>query len=157
MRPQPTSKMCFVCGRENPAGLRMQFFSDAEGRVHAHYTPHSEHQGYPGVLHGGIVSAMLDEVISRTAIARNFWCMTAELKVRFKQPVPVGEPLELVGEISESRGRLLRGHGEIRASDGTLLAEADGTFLKLPDAQAQEFQRTLGFSLDSVSAFSERM
>lgn len=56
MQKQPSSKMCFVCGRENPIGFRLQFFEDGDGCVYADYTPHEEHQGFPGVMHGGLVT-----------------------------------------------------------------------------------------------------
>lgn len=52
MQKQPSSKMCFVCGRDNHIGLHMHFFADANGCVHAEYTPREEHQGFPGVMHG---------------------------------------------------------------------------------------------------------
>src|SRR5512135_763647 len=129
MEKQPSSKMCFVCGRNNPIGMHLHFYADDTGRVHATYTPHEEHQSYPGVMHGGLITALLDEIIGRTAIASDLWCMTAKLEVRFKRPVPIGEPLRIVGEITRHRGRLLEGRGEIRSSrTNELLAEATGTY-----------------------------
>ena len=144
MQKQPSSSMCFVCGRDNPAGLHMHFFTDEQGRVHADYTPHENHQGYPGVMHGGLITTMLDEIMGRAAIANEVWCMTAKLEIRFRKPVPVDAPLKLVGEIKKSAGRLIEGHGEVRLADGTLAVEAAGTFVKIPDAQLAEFQRALG-------------
>ncbi|MBI5301688.1 MAG: PaaI family thioesterase [Chloroflexi bacterium] len=144
MEKQPNSSMCFVCGRDNPIGLRMQFFSDGDGCVYADYEPHAEHQGYPGVMHGGLVTAMLDELIGRTAIASDLWCMTAKLEVRFRKPVPIDAPLKLKGEIKNKTGRLIEGYGEIRLPDGTLAAEAHGTYIRIPDAQLDEYKRALG-------------
>lgn len=135
--------MCFVCGRDNPIGLHMQFFADENGRVHASYTPAQEHQGFPGVMHGGLVTTMLDELIGRTAIANDLWCMTVKLEVRFHFPVPLGAPLTLIGEISRRTHRLLQGRGEIRSDDGTLLAEAQGTYLKVPDDQLEQYKNAL--------------
>jgi acyl-coenzyme A thioesterase PaaI-like protein len=137
--------MCFVCGRDNPIGLHMHFFADANGCVHAEYTPREEHQGFPGVMHGGLVTTMLDELIGRTAIASDLWCMTAKLEVRFKKPVPIGAPLQLKGEITKKSARLLEGRGEIRLEDGTLAAEAQGTYLRIPDSQLAEYKTALAW------------
>ena len=64
---QPNSRMCFVCGMQNPIGLKIIFEGDGE-RAWARFTASDEHQGYPGVLHGGITFALLDEVIGRAAM-----------------------------------------------------------------------------------------
>jgi len=61
MEKQPNSRMCFVCGINNPIGLKLKFYTDDEGRCIARFQPKPEHQGYPGQLHGGIISTLLDE------------------------------------------------------------------------------------------------
>jgi hypothetical protein len=60
MEKQPNSRMCFVCGIENPIGLKLKFYTDDEGRCIARFRPKPEHQGFPGQLHGGIISTLLD-------------------------------------------------------------------------------------------------
>ncbi len=145
MQKQPSSKMCFVCGRDNPIGLHLHFYTAEDGRVHTEFTPRQEHQGYPGVMHGGLITSLLDETIGRTAIADDWWCMTAELEIRFKKPVPIGQPLHVIGEITQKKGRLLKARGEIRlACDDQLLVEAHGTFLKIPDDQIERYKVVLG-------------
>ncbi|MBI3537568.1 MAG: PaaI family thioesterase [Chloroflexi bacterium] len=143
MIKQPNSSMCFVCGRDNSIGLHLHFFQDENDCVFAEFTPRAEHQGFPGVMHGGLVTALLDEVIGRTAIAKNFWCMTARLNVRIKKPIPIDAPVKIKGEVVNLHGRLLDGRGEIRLADGSLAAEAQGTFLKIPESQMIEYQRAL--------------
>lgn len=126
--------MCFVCGRDNPIGLHLHFFADEQNRVHADFTPRTEHQGFPGIMHGGLISTLFDETIGRTAIANNFWCVTAELIVRYKKPVPIGEPLRVMGEIVKRNARVLHGRGEIRSvRDNILLAEAEGVYIRISD------------------------
>ena len=146
MQKQPNSSMCFVCGMQNPIGLKAFFYQDEEGRVVAHFTGKEEHQGYPGVMHGGIVTALLDEVIGRVAIAQDLlWGVTAKLEVRFRRPVPLGQPLTLVGEMTRLRSRTLEAHGEIRLEDGTVAAEAEGVYIRLPQEEIEQVEEELGF------------
>ena len=119
MNQQPNSRYCLLCGVENPIGLRLRFFDDGAGRVTARFTPHEEHQGYPGVLHGGLTSALLDETIGRTLVSRDLWAMTVSLAVRFHRPIPLGQPLTVTGEITRLRSRTMEGRGEIRLADGS--------------------------------------
>lgn len=143
MRKQPNSKLCFVCGRENPIGLHLQFFTDAENRVHARFTPCLEHQSYPGILHGGLISTLLDETIGRTAIASDLWCMTVKLLVRFRKPVPLNQEIRLTGEMTRKTGRLLEGRGVLQLQDGTVAAEATGTFIRIPEDQIEPYRTAL--------------
>jgi acyl-coenzyme A thioesterase PaaI-like protein len=122
----------------------MHFYSGDDGCVYAEYTPRDEHQSYPGIMHGGLITAMLDELIGRTAIASDLWCMTGELTVRFKKPVPIGAVLKLKGEITKKTGRILEGRGEIRLPDGTLAVQATGTYIKIPDDQIAQYRNALG-------------
>jgi len=145
MQKQPNSRMCFVCGMQNPIGLKAFFYQDEEGRVVAHFTGKEEHQGYPGVMHGGIVTALLDEVIGRVAIAQDLWAVTAKLEVRFRRPVPLGQPLTLVGEMTRLRSRTLEAHGEIRLEDGTVAVEAEGVYIRLPQEEIERVEEELDF------------
>lgn len=145
MKKQPNSQLCFVCGLENPIGLKMAFYQDEEERVVAEFTPGDEHQGYPGVVHGGIVTAMLDETLGRVAIAAERWMVTGRLNIRFRQPIPVGETLTVVGEAVTWKKRVLEARGEIRLADGQVGAEATGTFLEIPPEQADGMEEALAF------------
>ena len=145
MKKQPNSQMCFVCGLENPIGLKMAFYQDTEGRVVAEFTPGDEHQGYPGVVHGGIVTAMLDETLGRVAIAAERWMVTGRINIRFRQPIPLGETLTVVGEVVAWKKRVLEARGEIRLADGQVGAEATGTFLEIPPEQADGMEEALAF------------
>jgi len=145
MKKQPNSRMCFACGLENPIGLKMAFYEDDEGRVVANFTPGDEHQGYPGVVHGGIVTALLDEVLGRVAIAAERWMMTGRLNIRFRQPIPLGEPLTVVGAVVNWKKRILEARGEIRLADGQIGAEATGIFLEIPSEKVEGMEEALAF------------
>jgi acyl-coenzyme A thioesterase PaaI-like protein len=138
MTQQPLSRDCFVCGVENPVGLRMRFtehVSEAPGpvQVTAEYTVPAHYQGYPGVVHGGIIATMLDEVTSRTIFRGDppRFVVTARLSVRYRKPVPVETPLRLTGRVVEDKGRVISVAGEIFGPGGVLLAEAEALLVEV--------------------------
>jgi acyl-coenzyme A thioesterase PaaI-like protein len=144
-RRQPNSRMCFVCGMRNPIGLKIIFEGDGE-RVWANFTAKEEHQGYPGVLHGGITFALLDEVIGRAAMELDEsspWMMTAKAGMRYRKPVPIGEELTLVGQITRVRSRAVEGTGEIRLSDGSVAVEATAMYVKVPASLAERMKERM--------------
>ncbi len=132
---QPNSALCFVCGLNNPVGLRLAFFETGPGEVTASYTPSKDFEGYPGVLHGGIVASLLDEVGGRVVLIGdpNHFMMTAKLEVKYRRPTPTGQPLRVVGRLLKSRGRLAWAHAEIVLADGSVTAEAALTLSDLPE------------------------
>jgi uncharacterized protein (TIGR00369 family) len=142
---QPNSRHCFVCGLDNDKGLHLSFYDDGENRVMARLVPGQEHQGYPGVLHGGIISALLDETIGRVLVQRDIWAMTAELKIRFLKPVPLEQPITVIGEMVRLRSRTLEGKGEIRLADGTLAVSAEAKYILLPPERTEQFREELGY------------
>ena len=145
MKRQPTSRMCFGCGRENPIGLRAEYYQD-DNKVYCTYTPHDEYQGYPGVVHGGILCTIIDEVLFRTALIEGSpWMVTAKMEVRFRAPVPIGKPLTATAEVVEWKRRTLEAKGEIRLEDGTLAVEANATFVRIPESSSLRFDEELEF------------
>jgi uncharacterized protein (TIGR00369 family) len=131
---QPNSAMCFVCGLENPAGLRLVFYETSPDEVMAAYTPPEQFQGYPGVLHGGIVASLLDEAGGRVVMIGNHrhFMLTAKMEVKYRRPTPLGQRLTVYGRLLKQRGRLALAHAELRLDDGTVTAEADLTLADLP-------------------------
>jgi uncharacterized protein (TIGR00369 family) len=134
MKPQPNSKHCFVCGLANPFGLQLKFYSSAPGEVTAEYTVPERYQGYPGLVHGGIVAAMLDEVAGRAHMADNpeRFLYTARLEVRYRRHVPLGKPLRLVGRVGRDKGRTATSSAVIYDEDGNVLAEAEALLVEVP-------------------------
>lgn len=132
---QPNSRMCFACGLENPAGLHLRFYDDGRAEVVAELNIGPEHQGYPGVVHGGVVAAILDEMAGRTMMIGdpNRFFMTAKLEIKYRQPVPVGAPLRAVGRRGKDRGRLATAQAEIQTPAGEVLAEAEAVLTELPE------------------------
>src|SRR5574341_947368 len=132
---QPNSHHCFVCGLQNPVGLKLTFYDDGVDQVRCEYSKPAEYQGYPGVAHGGIVAAILDEAVGRVAMIgdHNHFLMTVKMEIKYRQPVPVETPLVILGKKVRIRGRLGQATGEIRLPDGRVAAEADITLAHLPD------------------------
>jgi|AMWB02.1.fsa_nt_gi uncharacterized protein (TIGR00369 family) len=137
MMKLPGSKNCFVCGRENPLSLRMSFYVREDGSVESRLQVSEQYEGYPGMVHGGVIAAMLDETAGRavTVEDQNQFYVTSELKIRYKAPVPINQPLLVVGRKVRCRGKVCFGHGEVLDAAGTVLAEADGIFVNVTENQ----------------------
>jgi len=125
---QPTSRMCFVCGRENPVGLHIKFYEDHEDQqLIVRLTIPDRYQGYPGIAHGGILATVLDETAGRALMMVSednpFW-VTAKLEIRYRKPTPTETPLTVVGWVVRQRSRSAEVAGEIRLPDGTVTVEA---------------------------------
>jgi acyl-coenzyme A thioesterase PaaI-like protein len=140
MIKQPNSRMCFICGVENPVGLHLHIYETAPGEVEATYTAPEHFQGYPGVLHGGIVGAILDELSGRAlmgseAMAPRFM-FTAKLEIKYRKNVPIGVPLRIVGKAGKSRSKSAEGWAGIYDTrTGELLAEANALLINVPPDQ----------------------
>lgn len=120
---------CFVCGDENPDGLRIRFFYDKDEAV-AEYVADDKYQGYKGIFHGGLVSTLLDEIMAKAVLAQKRYCMTVEMSVRFKKAIPVGSKLRLTARVTADRGRLFETAGEITGIDSVVYATATGKYLE---------------------------
>ena len=114
---------CFGCGMNNPIGLKLKFTRDGD-TLRTEFTPDKTHQGWPGLLHGGILGCLLDEVMSNAAYATGNTCLTASINIRLKQPVPVEVPLVITGRIIRHRKKLIETEGQIRLRDGAVVAES---------------------------------
>lgn len=134
LTPQPNSRHCFVCGLANAFGLHLRFYDNGPGEVISDYTVTDNYQGYPGVVHGGIVAAMLDEAAGRSHMSGGEarFMYTARLEIRYRQNVPVGQPLRIVGRMGKSKARTAMATSAIYAQDGSLLAEAEVLLMDIP-------------------------
>jgi uncharacterized protein (TIGR00369 family) len=124
-----------VCGLESPIGLRLTFADDGIGEVRCEYVIRPEYQGYPGIAHGGIVAAILDEVVGRVALIGdpNHFMMTVRMEITYRQPVPVDTKLTIVGRPVRMGGRRARAAGEVRLPDGSVAVEAALTLVGVPE------------------------
>ena len=125
-------KFCFVCGPENPMGLRLHFEVDAQARsIKTVFTPVKAHQGYQDVVHGGLISTVLDEAMTKLAFSLGIDAVTAKLTVRFKKPLLVGERVTVTGRLVKESGRVIEAEASAVKEDGTLVAEGEGLLMRV--------------------------
>ncbi len=112
----------------------MRFTDDGIDEVRAVYTVGEKYQGYPGIVHGGVVAAMLDEAAGRVVLINDpeRFFMTAKMEIRYRQPVPTETELLIVGRMVKDRRRLIEAHGEIQLPDGSVAAEATVMLVDIP-------------------------
>ena len=115
--------MCFGCGKQNPIGLKLNFTRDGKA-LQATFTTHKAHQGWPGVVHGGILACLLDEAMSNVAYAEGVACLTASMQMRLRQPVNVEVPLVITARVTRKNRKLIETGASICLEDGTVIAES---------------------------------
>jgi len=124
---------CFVCGPDNPIGLKLRFAREGEG-VRAEFTPSELHVGFEGLVHGGILAALIDDALANVWFMKGEEAVTAKIEVRFRREVRPGEPLIVVAEPTGSKGGMMTGRAQVRRRDGEVVADGTG-FLAVKDAR----------------------
>lgn len=137
---QPNSRMCFVCGLENPVGLHLHIYETEPGVVETTYVAPNHFQGYPGVLHGGIVAALLDEIAGRVHMGSDpnnpRFMFTAKLEVKYRQNAPIGKPLRIVSKAVKTKSKSGEAWaGMYDTETNELLAEATALLIDVPQEQ----------------------
>ena len=132
--------MCLICGLENPVGLHLHMYETEPGVVETTYTAPDHFQGYPGVLHGGMVAAIIDEISSRTHMGSDphnpRFMFTAKLEVKYRRNVPIGKPLKIIGRAGKSKSRSAEAWAGIYDSEtNELLAEGSTLLMNVPKDQ----------------------
>ena len=120
---------CFVCGVENPIGLKVKFSIVNEVCIGS-FTPQIQHTGYDNLTHGGILFSLLDDVMANWAWLQGKKCFTAKADIRYRQELPIGTEVLLEGRCTKLRGRLAQMEGVIiRKDDQSIVAESTGSFM----------------------------
>jgi uncharacterized protein (TIGR00369 family) len=120
---------CFVCGEKNPCGLHLKFSLSKE-RISAEFVPQKNHQGYKDVVHGGIISTLIDEAMVKVALMQGIPAITAEIKIRFKNPLIVGEKAVIEATTVKMNKRIIETSAAVKKRDGTLIAEGHAKLLR---------------------------
>ena len=121
---------CFVCGPENPIGLKLIFSIGDDDICRSTFTPEENHCGYDGVTHGGIIFSALDDVMANWLFLKGFKAFTAKCEVRYRGALPIGTPVRLEGHCLKQRARLTLMRGLlIRNDSDKVVAEAEASFM----------------------------
>ncbi len=131
-RPFSDDGWCYVCGPHNPAGLRLKWSLDEDGAARARFRPDRTHQGWKGVLHGGIMAALLDEAMAQWARKNGTPTVTGMIEIRYRRPAPTDRPLLAEARLVSERGRALRMEASLKdETGGIVFADARGTCFRI--------------------------
>jgi len=150
---QPTSLGCFLCGKDNPRGLHVSWTQDNETKTVLCETEISEHyRSYPGIVHGGIVAALLDETSGRAIILDNgpeSLMVTLKLEIVYKKVTPTNTKLKIYGRVKKTGASRAVVEGEIILPDGSVSASCTAIIMKPPQnilsgwaEEEEEWKRT---------------
>ena len=133
VKKQENAHDCFVCGLDNDSGLKAAYFELEDESVVGIAIAQSIHQSYTNTVHGGVITALLDETMGRAikVFEPETWGVTVEINVTFKAPVPYDSQLIITGRITANTGKIFICEGELILADGTVAALATGTFYKM--------------------------
>ncbi|MBU8934196.1 MAG: PaaI family thioesterase [candidate division Zixibacteria bacterium] len=133
---------CFVCGDKNPDGLGARFFYDGS-QVVTRVKATEQFEGYRGIYHGGLIATLLDEVMIKAVLAIDRFAVTAEMTVRFIQPVRVGDELTFSGRVVKSKGRVFLTEGEVRNDADEIYATATGKYIEAGEGLREDLMKSI--------------
>jgi len=128
MRPS-SHDHCLLCGDRNPIGLGLRFFPTGPKSVQAEVTTHRLHEGYKGILHGGVVAALLDSAMCNAVFQQGSEAVTADMSIRYHKEIPRQATLQLHGRITQSRGPIFRVEAQL-IHNNQIVAESQARFFK---------------------------
>ena len=120
---------CFVCGQENPLGLRLRFSLD-NGKATADFVPQKVHQGYKDIVHGGIITTILDEAMVKAALMQGMHAVSAEITVRFRTILCTGEKTVVEAILEKINRKIIEASAILRKTDNTIIAEGRAKLLR---------------------------
>jgi len=126
-----TNPACIVCGSANPKGLQIGFYLQANS-ICANWIPTGDWESFQNIIHGGIISTVLDEAMSKAIMAHNWEALTVDLRVRFRGRVTPGELLLVCGWVVARQRRKILTEATLTTSEGKERAHAWATFLEPP-------------------------
>ena len=138
IKTQRNSKDCIICGMENPFGLKATFYNLDDGSVASVFKFNTQHQSYPDRTHGGMVGALLDELMGRTLWVNqpDMFGVTTTLNITYRKPVPLDCKVKARAFMTFNSSRGFYAKGELFSMDNVLLAESNAKYFKIPFEKA---------------------
>jgi len=128
---QYENSWCFACGKDNPIGLKLEM-NIVDNKNITYFTPQKVHESYGDRMHGGLISTLLDEVMGNFVFrTEGRPAYTADIEIRFRSSVRIGETIKIEGWVTQHRGRLFITQGKITKEDGTIAAEATAKMMMM--------------------------
>jgi len=150
----PTYDECYVCGQAHPRGLRIRFFVGAFGQVHARFRPDHTQTGYKDIVHGGVISALLDELLGwPIALQTGRMAVTGELTIRFLKPMTTRHSYLATAHPGTDAGRYWEGQGDIRDEQGQIYAKAQGKYFLISAEQTAAIAERLTYQPSDPPVF----
>ena len=122
---------CIICGNKNSEGMHINYKLSPEGIIKANWTPSAKYEGFKGIIHGGVLSAVIDEAMSKAVITSNIEALTVELNIRFHNYVNSGDKLKIEAWIVKKHKRKIITEGILYRENGDKILHAKGTFLTI--------------------------
>jgi len=142
-QPSLTEHYCFACGDLNPIGLHLRFERDRD-EVFAVYSPRLEDQGFPGMMHGGLLALLLDEAMGWAMYIDRVFAVTARMETRYRAAAGLGGPLEARARITRRAGRRIEVEARLLDESGVVLVESSGLFLRMSPQQEADALAAMG-------------
>lgn len=133
---------CFICGDKNEFGINAKFYFK-DGKAYTETTASRHYEGYKNIYHGGITSALLDEVMIKALLARDIYAMTVEMTVKFHRIIETGQKILFEGEMTAHKGRIYITCGTARDESGAIVASATGKYLAVKESVKGKLQDSL--------------
>jgi len=162
MLPQLQGHGCFACGTENPIGLNLDFFLKGDA-VYTEITLDKVYEGWEGIAHGGIVSTLLDEIMSWTIMySKRAFILTRNMTVKYIRPIMIGTPLVISGQTTDALPfPRIGAEAEIRNREGGLLVKGSGEFVALSKEKfssiPESYKRDMTLLFEKFEAFAEKL
>ena len=131
--PKPQGHHCFACGTANPIGLHLDFYK-MDNFICSDIILGKQYEGWENMAHGGIVSTLLDEVMSWTLIYfKKAFFVTRKMQIKYVRPILIGQPLMIRGRILNESSKIITARGEVLSDEGSLLARSEAEFVMVSE------------------------